>query len=93
MEERGGGGGNERKSVTIQESKKRKKKGGGSVQLEFSPLHRATYSAHKLEVCVIYNFPARFALPFAMRIRARMCHQNEGRKYAKQTIRGAPPGV
>lgn len=34
-----------------------------------------------------------FSLCHAMRIRATMCHQNEGRKYAKQTIRGVPPGV
>lgn len=37
--------------------------------------------------------PVSFALHRAMRIRASMCHQNEGRKYAKQTIRGVPPGA
>lgn len=38
-------------------------------------------------------FPVSFALCRAMRIRVSVCHQNEGRKYAKQTIRGVPPGA
>lgn len=41
----------------------------------------------------IYNFPVSFALCRAIRIRASVCHQNQGRKYAKQTIRGVPPGA
>lgn len=42
----------------------------------------------------IYNFPSvSFAICRSMRIRASMCHQSEGRKYAKQTIRGVPPGA
>lgn len=53
----------------------------------------AVHNIHKHMLNTIYNLPDSFAMHCAMRIRAGICHQNEGRKYAKQTIRGVPPGA